>query len=65
MNGIIKLSIASLLSLSLFPAYAQNINIDVLSATVKDEKISDANILLQRNGGQTLSSWEPVEPRLA
>ncbi|CNI13533.1 Predicted O-linked N-acetylglucosamine transferase%2C SPINDLY family [Yersinia massiliensis] len=60
MNGIIKLSIASLLSLSLFPAYAQNINIDVLSATVKDEKISDANILLQRNGGQTLTATTNV-----
>ncbi|RXA95648.1 MULTISPECIES: tetratricopeptide repeat protein [Yersinia] len=56
MNRIIKLGIISLLTLSFFPAYAQNINIDVLSATVKDQKISDANILLQRNGGQTLTA---------
>lgn len=56
MNAMIKLSVVSFLSAALFPAYAQNINIDVLSATVKDQKISGANVLLQHNGGQTLTA---------
>lgn len=56
MNTLTKIGVISLLSAALFPAHAQNMNIDVLSATVKDQKIADATVLLQHNGGQTLTA---------
>jgi len=56
MNAKTRLAFISLLSAALFPAYAQNMNIDVLSATVKDQKIAGASVLLQHNGGQTLTA---------
>lgn len=56
MNTKTRFAVISLLSAALFPAYAQNMNIDVLSATVKDQKIAGATVLLQHNGGQTLTS---------
>lgn len=56
MNAKTRFALISLLSAALFPAYAQNINIDVLSATVKDQKIAGATVLLQHNGGQTLTA---------
>lgn len=56
MKSIFKLGILFLIPTLTFASYAQPINIDVLSATVKDQKIGGAVVLLQRNGGQTLSS---------
>lgn len=56
MKSIFKLGIFFLIPTLTFASYAQPINIDVLSATVKDQKIGGASVLLQRNGGQTLSS---------
>ncbi|MDR0806046.1 MAG: hypothetical protein LBN41_04755 [Enterobacteriaceae bacterium] len=55
MKGIIKVSLISLLGFSLSAVHAQTVNVDVLSATVKDQKISNADVLLQHNGGQTLT----------
>jgi uncharacterized protein YfaP (DUF2135 family) len=60
MNKKTRFTLISLLSAALFPAYAQNLNIDVLSATVKDQKIADASVLLQHNGGQTLTATTNV-----
>lgn len=45
----------SLLATITFPVLAASVSIDVLSATVKDQRITDAEVLLQRNGAQTLT----------
>ncbi|UMY05837.1 hypothetical protein MJ570_03775 [Escherichia coli] len=36
-------------------AYAADVNIDILSATVKDKRIEGASVTLQRNGAQSVS----------
>ena len=35
--------------------YAADVNIDILSATVKDKRIEGASVTLQRNGAQSVS----------
>lgn len=35
--------------------YAADVNIDILSATVKDKRIEGASMTLQRNGAQSVS----------
>ncbi|WMY72546.1 tetratricopeptide repeat protein [Buttiauxella selenatireducens] len=49
----------SLLSVSLatsFITYANQTSIEVLSATIKDQKISQAQVVIQRNGEQSLTA---------
>lgn len=47
---------ASLLLTSLATlAHAEQVNVEVLSAVVKDQKIADAQVLLQKNGAQTIT----------
>ncbi|BDY93528.1 hypothetical protein MUTS15_21850 [Escherichia coli] len=36
-------------------AYAADVSIDILSATVKDKRIEGASVTLQRNGAQSVS----------
>ena len=35
--------------------YAADVNIDILSATVKDKRIEGVSVTLQRNGAQSVS----------
>nr|WP_264081357.1 tetratricopeptide repeat protein [Pectobacterium versatile] len=44
---------------------AQSINIEVLSATVKDKKIDDATVILQKNGAQSVTARSDVAGRAA
>lgn len=64
MKGNIK---ALILALSAFTcaASAQSINIEVLSATVKDKKIDDATVILQKNGAQSVTARSDVAGRAA
>jgi len=48
--------IASALSLIASPSFAENINIQILSATIKDQKIAGAEVILQKNGAQSISA---------
>ena len=43
--------------------YAADVNIDILSATVKDKRIEGVSVTLQRNGAQSVS--EPQMHRAA
>ncbi|KHN52667.1 tetratricopeptide repeat protein [Pectobacterium fontis] len=64
MKGNIK---ALILALSAFTcaASAQSINIEVLSATVKDKKIDDAAVIIQKNGAQSVTARSDVTGRAA
>ncbi|GKW35994.1 YfaP family protein [Pectobacterium carotovorum] len=64
MKGNIK---ALVLALSAFTCAvsAQSINIEVLSATVKDKKIDDATVILQKNGAQSVTARSDVAGRAA
>lgn len=64
MKGNIK---ALMLALSVFTcaASAQSINIEVLSATVKDKKIDDAAVILQKNGAQSVTARSDAAGRVA
>ncbi|MBQ4765522.1 tetratricopeptide repeat protein [Pectobacterium versatile] len=64
MKGNIK---ALVLALSTFTCAvsAQSINIEVLSATVKDKKIDDATVILQKNGAQSVTARSDVAGRAA
>ncbi|ASY76505.1 YfaP family protein [Pectobacterium polaris] len=64
MKGNIK---ALILALSAFTcvANAQSINIEVLSATIKDKKIDDATVILQKNGAQSVTARSDVAGRAA
>nr|WP_323635154.1 tetratricopeptide repeat protein [Pectobacterium polaris] len=64
MKGNIK---ALILVLSAFTcaANAQSINIEVLSATIKDKKIDDATVILQKNGAQSVTARSDVAGRAA
>nr|WP_254592971.1 tetratricopeptide repeat protein [Pectobacterium polaris] len=46
-------------------ANAQSINIEVLSATIKDKKIDDATVILQKNGAQSVTARSDVAGRAA
>nr|WP_237027867.1 tetratricopeptide repeat protein [Pectobacterium polaris] len=56
-----------ILALSAFTcaANAQSINIEVLSATIKDKKIDDATVILQKNGAQSVTARSDVAGRAA
>ncbi|MEI7195523.1 tetratricopeptide repeat protein [Pectobacterium versatile] len=58
---------ALVLALSTFTCAvsAQSINIEVLSATVKDKKIDDATVILQKNGAQSVTARSDVAGRAA
>nr|WP_235319668.1 tetratricopeptide repeat protein [Pectobacterium fontis] len=58
---------ALILALSAFTcaASAQSINIEVLSATVKDKKIDDAAVIIQKNGAQSVTARSDVTGRAA
>ncbi|RJL30270.1 YfaP family protein [Pectobacterium polaris] len=64
MKGNIK---ALILALSAFTcvANAQSINIEVLSATIKDKKIDDATVILQKNGAQSVTARSDAAGRAA
>ncbi|WP_409306309.1 hypothetical protein [Pectobacterium sp. B1J-3] len=64
MKGNIK---ALILVLSAFTcaASAQPINLEVLSATVKDKKIDDAEVILQKNGAQSVIARSDIAGRVA
>ena len=63
MKGNIK---ALILALSAFTcaASAQSINIEVLSATIKDKKIDDATVILQKNGAQSVTARSDATGRV-
>ncbi|WP_371928246.1 tetratricopeptide repeat protein [Pectobacterium sp. 21LCBS03] len=63
MKGNIK---ALILALSAFTcaANAQSINIEVLSATIKDKKIDDATVILQKNGAQSVTARSDATGRV-
>ncbi|WP_425353172.1 YfaP family protein [Pectobacterium parvum] len=46
-------------------ANAQSINIEVLSATIKDKKIDDATVILQKNGAQSVTARSDAAGRAA
>nr|WP_234830709.1 tetratricopeptide repeat protein [Pectobacterium carotovorum] len=56
-----------ILALSAFTcaANAQSISIEVLSATVKDKKIDDATVILQKNGAQSVTVRSDAKGRAA
>nr|WP_240354663.1 tetratricopeptide repeat protein [Pectobacterium brasiliense] len=55
-----------ILALSAFTcaANAQSINIEVLSATIKDKKIDDATVILQKNGAQSVTARSDATGRV-
>lgn len=56
MKDVIKLSLLALSILFSFAGYAESKTVEVLSAVVKDKKISGAQVVIQRNGEQSISS---------
>ncbi|WP_454779261.1 tetratricopeptide repeat protein [Klebsiella michiganensis] len=56
MKGVIKLSLLALSISFSFAGYAESKTVEVLSAVVKDKKISGAQVVIQRNGEQSISS---------
>ncbi|MEQ6967571.1 tetratricopeptide repeat protein [Pectobacterium polaris] len=46
-------------------ANAQSISIEVLSATIKDKKIDDATVILQKNGAQSVTARSDAAGRAA
>ena len=56
MKGIIKCSLLALSVSTSFISYAESKSIEVLSAVVKDQKIPGAQVVIQRNGEQSISS---------
>ncbi len=56
MKGVIKLSLLALSISFSFVGYAESKSVEVLSAVVKDQKIPRAQVVIQRNGEQSISS---------
>lgn len=56
MKGVIKLSLLALSISFSFVGYAESKSVEVLSAVVKDQKIPGAQVVMQRNGEQSISS---------
>ncbi|MCT9846350.1 hypothetical protein N7563_20010 [Leclercia adecarboxylata ATCC 23216 = NBRC 102595] len=56
MMNIIKLSLLAISFSTCFASNAASTRIEVLSAIIKDEKISGAQVVIQRNGEQSTSS---------
>ncbi|HHD7455192.1 TPA: hypothetical protein ACOVEC_004660, partial [Klebsiella pneumoniae] len=55
-KGVIKLSLLALSISFSFVGYAESKSVEVLSAVVKDQKIPGAQVVIQRNGEQSISS---------
>lgn len=56
MKSVIKLSLLALSISFSFVGYAESKSVEVLSAVVKDQKIPGAQVVIQRNGEQSISS---------
>lgn len=56
MKNVIKLSLLALSISTSFTSYAENKSVEVLSAVVKDQKISGAQVVIQRSGEQSIST---------
>lgn len=56
MKRVLKFSLLSVSLATSFITSANQTNIEVLSATIKDKKISDAQVVVQRNGEQSLTA---------
>lgn len=52
--GLLRVASAMSLYALAFAVQAEQLPIEVLSAVVKDQKIADAEVLLQRNGAQNV-----------
>lgn len=52
--GLLRVALAMSLCAVAFSVQAEQLPIEVLSAVVKDQKIADAEVLLQRNGAQNV-----------
>ena len=52
--GLLRVASAMSLCAVAFSIQAEQLPIEVLSAVVKDQKIADAEVLLQRNGAQNV-----------
>lgn len=57
MKSVIKFSLLALSISASFISYAESKSVEILSAVVKDQKISGAQVVIQRNGEQSISSW--------
>ena len=53
LRGLIQASLLTALALPVFSALAARVDVQILSATVKDKKVAGANVTLQRNGEQS------------
>lgn len=56
MKDVIKLNLLALSISFSFVGYAESKSVEVLSAVVKDQKIPGAQVVIQRNGEQSISS---------
>ncbi|QIM43065.1 tetratricopeptide repeat protein [Leclercia adecarboxylata] len=56
MKSVIKFSLLALSISTSFISYAESKSVEILSAVVKDQKISGAQVVIQRNGEQSISS---------
>ncbi len=56
MESVIKFSLLALSISTSFISYAESKSVEILSAVVKDQKISGAQVVIQRNGEQSISS---------
>lgn len=56
MKKVLRYSLLSVLLATSFITSANQTSLEVLSATIKDQKISDAQVVVQRNGEQSLTA---------
>lgn len=56
MKKVLKFSLLSISLATSFITSANQTGIEILSATIKDQKISDAQVVVQRNGEQSLTA---------
>ncbi len=56
MKSVIKFSLLALSISTSFISYAESKSVEILSAVVKDQKISGAQVVIQRNGEQSILS---------
>ncbi len=56
MKKVINISMLAISMSASFFTYASQTSIEVLSATIKDQKIADAQVVIQRNGEQSLTA---------
>ncbi|HBW41268.1 MAG TPA: hypothetical protein DEF84_10725 [Leclercia adecarboxylata] len=56
MKSVLKFSLLALSISTSFISYAESKSVEILSAVVKDQKISGAQVVIQRNGEQSISS---------